>query len=154
MTGEHIEAPEPLPEDDRPPLVRNDSAAWAWVERHLKRELSEPHRRAVQVVCAGVAPYNLRANWKKAEWFQWGCLSIVIGGELATFDFDRLTQMVIAAHDHCMRLSVEGVGPGYLRVVIHERKARHGGIAVRHPAILDAVKRHSRVLLAEVPDAD
>lgn len=45
-------------------------------------------------------------------------------GELATFDMNGLTRLVVAAHDAQMRVSLTGAAYGYLSVQFHPRKYR------------------------------
>ena len=53
-------------------------------------------------------------------------------GELATFDFDRLTRAVIMAHDRAIRFAVSSSGPGRIKLMLHKRQ-REGGMSQRHP---------------------
>lgn len=120
-----------------------DYQSWQWVERSLKRTLSEQHRRAVVVICSIAPPYRVGVKWGRAEWFDFGGLAVVRYGELATFDSNDLTLLVIAAHDHCMRVSVEGVGPRYMRIVVHPRR-RDGDICTGHPTLGQALSARGR----------
>jgi hypothetical protein len=60
-------------------------------------------------------------------------------GGLATFDFDTLTRLVIAAHDHCVRVEVTHSGPKMVKIYISQRE-REGDGFVRHPTIEEAIQ--------------
>lgn len=74
-----------------------------------------------------------RADWSNAE-----RVSLVIGGDLSTWDFDLLTRLVVMCHDRCLRLEVCGCGPGLMRLSFFPRR-RDGDMAKRHPTMEDAV---------------
>jgi hypothetical protein len=61
-------------------------------------------------------------------------------GGLATFDFDTLTRLVIAAHDECVRVEISASGPRMVKIYLWPRKGREGGIAERHPTIEQAIE--------------
>lgn len=58
--------------------------------------------------------------------------------DYSTFDSDRLTLIVIAAHARAVRVEIEPCSPDYLRIVAHKRiddpSAR---IHLRHPNLSD-----------------
>lgn len=60
-------------------------------------------------------------------------------GDLATWDFDALTRLVLLAHDRCVRVEVTPCNMQYLRIAIWQRHTRLGGIAERHPTIETAL---------------
>lgn len=59
----------------------------------------------------------------------------------ATFDFDRLTRLVFAAHDQCVRVEIRQSGPRMLRFILHKRHARDGRMHRRHPTIEHALSQ-------------
>ncbi len=63
------------------------------------------------------------------------------GGELATWDGNRLTALVVAGHDQGVRVSVSARGMR-LEVMLHPRRCRAGRIAHRHPTLEDAIARY------------
>jgi hypothetical protein len=65
--------------------------------------------------------------------------SVSVSGGLASFDFNHLTQLVIAAHDDCLRLEIDCAGPGRLKLMFHRRR-REGGISERHPTLDQALE--------------
>jgi len=62
----------------------------------------------------------------------------------ATFDFNNLTEMVMAAHEHCVRVEIRGSGPRQLCLLLHPRKARVGTMFERHPTIGQALRDYAR----------
>lgn len=60
-------------------------------------------------------------------------------GPLSTYDFDALTRLVIAAHHHCIRASVGPSGPRMVKIMLHNRKGREGGMSERHPSLETAM---------------
>lgn len=65
--------------------------------------------------------------------------TIVHSGDLATFDFDYLTALVVFAHDYGVRVSIQNGGPRALKVLLHARYDREGHMYGRHPALETAV---------------
>lgn len=60
-------------------------------------------------------------------------------GDLATFDSDRLTMLVLMAHDKCIRVSVQPHAFKTLRIAIWKRQ-RDGNISSRHSTIEQAIE--------------
>lgn len=73
----------------------------------------------------------------KKERLRWQCLH---SGGLGSFDFDHLTNLVLGAHEYCIRVYVDNGGPRQLKVVLHDRQ-REGDFSQRHPNLEEAVKR-------------
>src|ERR1700749_4274377 len=68
-------------------------------------------------------------------------------GDLATYDFDALTRLVLMAHRDCYRASVDNHGPRTMKICIWKRK-REGGMCERHPTIEQAIERFNGKPLA------
>lgn len=64
-------------------------------------------------------------------------------GQISTYDFDELTRLVIAAHEFCVRVSIQSSGPRMVKIVLHPRKTREGDVFDRHPTIEDAITRYN-----------
>jgi len=60
--------------------------------------------------------------------------------DLATFDSDKLTRIVIASHRYCVRISVEQSGPHRVKLIFWARQSRTGGFASRHPDLRQLAK--------------
>lgn len=61
-------------------------------------------------------------------------------GDLATFDFDMLTRLVLMAHRDCYRASVFPFGTNKLKIAIWKR-TREGSFSHRHPTIEQAIDK-------------
>lgn len=70
-------------------------------------------------------------------------------GVLATFDFDRLTRLVLLAHDRCIRVEIISSGPNRVGIAAWKRKTRNGSMSQRHPTIDEAIAVH-RIHFPEV----
>lgn len=75
-----------------------------------------------------------RVDWANGYWIE-----IVIGRDMATYDGDTLTRLVILCHELLVRCEIEAAAPRYLRLIFHKRHARDGKMSRRHPTIEDAV---------------
>jgi len=63
---------------------------------------------------------------------------------LATYDFDGLTRLVLLAHDRCIRAEIRPSGPGMLKLALSKRTRRQGGhMWERHPDIENAIRNIS-----------
>lgn len=60
-------------------------------------------------------------------------------GSLATYDDDRLTLLVLAAHKYGVRAEVTNHGMRGVKILIDNRKARTGRLWERHPRIEDVL---------------
>ena len=59
--------------------------------------------------------------------------------DLATFDSDQLTWLVILAHKHLCRIAIDSAGPRQLAIQVWARKAQ-GRLAARHPSLGDLIE--------------
>ena len=67
-------------------------------------------------------------------------LRLNASGTFATFDFDELTRMVLAAHKYAIRVQVQQGGPGMMRVYLHPR-LRKGAMNARHPDLFQLIEK-------------
>ncbi len=63
---------------------------------------------------------------------------------LSTFDFDRLTRLVLAAHDCCVRVEIDSSGPRMLKLRLHPRQGREGEMWQRHPTMEELLEAHRK----------
>lgn len=61
---------------------------------------------------------------------------------LATFDFDQLTRIVVAAHDAMVRVELGNGGPNRIKLIMHKRWRRDGAMHKRYPTIEQATSLH------------
>lgn len=59
--------------------------------------------------------------------------------ELSTFDGEKLTLLVIAAHDELVRVSIVPSGSRMVKIQMWPRKGREGKRYERHPSIETAI---------------
>jgi hypothetical protein len=60
--------------------------------------------------------------------------------QMATYDGDDLTRLVLLAHERCIRVAIEPVNCRYMRIAIWKRE-REGDTYHRHPTIEQAIER-------------
>jgi len=79
---------------------------------------------------------------RKVDWSDSHCISVTVDTELATFDSDALTRLVVLCHDRMIRCSVQGLAPGYVRLMFHQRHKRDEGSRwERHPTLEAAAEQ-------------
>jgi hypothetical protein len=69
-------------------------------------------------------------------------IKVHVYGGWATFDNSRLTGLVVAAHDHMIRVALIPSGPCRVGFGLWKRHKRDGSMYERHPTIEDAIKMH------------
>lgn len=82
--------------------------------------------------------YNAPIAWGTVDWHHGNGVSVIWRGSLATFDFNRLTMLVMLCHMARIRCDVSPGGPLMLRLSFQQR-AEAGGMADRHPNLPEAV---------------
>lgn len=108
--------------------------------RERERETLPPRasfrKRAENVLAATFrglhhVPYLHRAKWSEKH------VRVTLHDSLATFDYDELTRLVVAAHDQCVRAEVVPLGR-HLGLFLHDRQ-RSGEVWARHPGLEEHV---------------
>lgn len=61
-------------------------------------------------------------------------------GDLATFDYNELTRLVLMAHDKCIRVSISPLSKSTLQIAIWKRQ-REGSMSERHPTLEQAIEK-------------
>lgn len=114
-----------------------------WVERSMRvKNMSRIGRKVADilgVVYAGIYHIDQRAL-DKVDWTHKGWIEIKLRDSLSTWDFNRLTALVIACHDAAVRVEIDGNSWHMLLLRFHERK-RRGDMFERHPTIEDVVTK-------------
>lgn len=66
---------------------------------------------------------------------------------LSTFDFDRLTWLVLVAHKYFVRAEVTGKAPGYVEIMLHKRKPKEEDDRFweHHPSLDDLCTRAQKM---------
>jgi hypothetical protein len=66
-------------------------------------------------------------------------------GDVATYDGDVMTRMVLIAHAEAVRFSLGNGGPHRLKLEAHPREHGHDSWAKRHPTLDDLAKEIDRM---------
>jgi hypothetical protein len=83
--------------------------------------------------------YHMRQNdLDKVDWKNDRYIVIRIRDELSTYDFNRLTLLVIACHEEAVRVEISGRAKNHLQLMFHKRR-RNGSVFERHPTIEQAI---------------
>jgi hypothetical protein len=90
--------------------------------------------------------YHLDQKWlsraaKEKLWEAEHFIVVPFHGELATYDFNRLTRLVLLCHDYGLRGAVRAAKKDQLEVLLHPR-ARTGSVGRRHPRIREALAQY------------
>lgn len=112
-----------------------------WIKSSLKKEMS-PLGEAVANLLGRVFKgiYHLRTvSLEKVDWSNDLWIEFTYTGDLSTVDFRNLTELVVFAHDEMIRVSLQGCGPGYLKMLFHQRESRTGSVSERYPTIEDHI---------------
>lgn len=103
------------------------------------------HRRAVNIIgIVGGGIYNCPISWTTAYWGVGGTHNCLIaswwGDRFATFDFNKLTSLVMLAHEARVRAEISGlhVRPGHIMIGLHERRHDRSN-SERHPNLDEAL---------------
>lgn len=111
-----------------------------WLGAHL----NEGQTRCLDTLCSierahNLAPYLMgETNEEKFVFNQWSGLSVKFGGLISTFDDDKLTRLVLAAHENAVRVEIAPHGPTSFQIALSPRE-RKGSMFERHPSIEDVL---------------
>lgn len=120
----------------------------AWIQQAFKRNDMSPLGEKVADLLGDVwsGIYHMDTNMLKAiDWTNPHFIEVDLprhSGELATYDGNKLTILVIRAHDKMLRLSIEALPNkmGVMRLMFHQRTTRVGNLFERMPTIEAHVK--------------
>jgi len=113
-----------------------------WVERTFKLNLSSFQKEAINLLCRSQScgPYDFSRTFENADWnYGKGVRFVLEPLRFATFDFNGLTELVIGAHEKCIRVDIEAVNFRNIAIIMHPR-SRVGDIMTRHPTIEEAIE--------------
>jgi hypothetical protein len=122
-----------------------------WVKQQQQyykhpREITDDQMRCIAVLCAAGSAYNLPINWERVDWISTTGLLVRYGGELATYDSDGLTAIVLAAHRLAVRVAIQpsrGGRPAFF-ILLTARSQEHDSQWGRHPTIEQAIARRQQ----------
>lgn len=114
-----------------------------WIINSLKveniSELGKDVADMLGFVFQGI--YHIERDVRRVDWSNKHWIEILVygrGGDLATFDYSRLTLLVFAAHQMAIRVEITSANPQYLRIMFHRRN-RGPENTRRHPTLDEAV---------------
>jgi hypothetical protein len=87
--------------------------------------------------------YHLSPEILNVAWGNPTYIELRWSGDLATFDSDRLTRLVLLAHDRALRVELLPRSNRYLTMRFHRRQ-RDGAGWERHPTAEQALETHRR----------
>lgn len=61
-------------------------------------------------------------------------------GDLSTYDWNRLTRLVLLAHRDAVRVEISWSGPRMVKIIAHRRSRDGDRIYNRHPSLADLIK--------------
>ena len=117
-----------------------------WLEKQLKcdgKKLSDFGRKVADLLgdaFGGIYHIDEFLFKKKVDWSNSWHVQIPYNRDLATFDFNTLTRLVVLCHDRCIRMSIKPTSPGYLYLQFWSRDGREGDVSKRHPTIETAIE--------------
>jgi hypothetical protein len=122
--------------------IRNRQYAGSdWIESSFKVELSPLGAKVANFlgdVFLGIYHLNT-TSLRKVKWNNPDYIEVTIDQYLSTFDGNNLTKIVVLAHHQLLRVSIQGLGPRYLRLAFHQRTSRDGHLYKRCPHLSDHV---------------
>ena len=79
--------------------------------------------------------------------YEWGDgICINMSSDLSTYDWTRLTQLVLIAHRYRIRIQIGSSGPRMIRIIAHRRQER-GHLFERHPGLSELRDECDKALL-------
>lgn len=110
-----------------------------WIEETLGLEMSEFGKKVADLlgdVYLGIYHLTMK-SLSVVDWTNEDNICIVVPSYLSTFDDNKLTMLVLFAHDRMIRIEIEGARLRYLRLIFSNRTTRDRGAPQwqRHPTI-------------------
>lgn len=87
----------------------------------------------------GLHNFPSKLGSKKSVWNEW-MVEVNIFGQLATWDRNILTVLVVMCHDECIRMEINPSNPQHMKLRFHEREGRKGNLMTTHPEMDDHIR--------------
>lgn len=125
-----------------------------WIAHDTSIKLSQLGQEVADILGqAWKGIYHIKSAALKVDWGNPHWISINVRVPLCTFDDDLLTRLIVLCNDRLIRLQIEGIGPGYLRLTFHQRNHRHGRLYDRIPYIENHIEQiRSEIGMAIIAD--
>ena len=103
----------------------------AFVEKassEIGRKISKAHASLICLFCDAMNTpiYRCHITWKTLKTETWGVQFTCSVHELSTFDSRELTQLVLLAHRHAVRVAISPASPSYLKFTLSQREPWRG----------------------------
>jgi hypothetical protein len=118
-----------------------------WLRQNYGIAMNADQERCLEVLCALGPLYCLEHHLvgkrtDRFELLQPNGLAVRFRGDLATFDADALTRLVVRAHAKCVRVAISPSSKWSVWVILHARKPDGVNFYDRHPTLADALERY------------
>ncbi len=115
-----------------------------WIEKSLNIQNMSPLGKVAADFLGDVFQgiYHLNTHALRAvDWSDKWCIQFNLGWrELATVDGNKLTRMVVLAHDRMLRIGLEPYTFHHIKISICQRTVRTGNLTERCPTLIDHIK--------------
>lgn len=112
-------------------------------------ELTLFQQQAMDILgIVGGGIYNSPINWETVDWDFGRGICVVWHGGLATYDFNKLTLLVLLCHEARIRCEIRPSSHSTLRIAMWPRQ-QLGNMTQRHPNIDEAVQSFREQLPAD-----
>lgn len=106
--------------------IDGKTRALNWLRYEFKGHISELGGNVAWFLDTMWGLHNLNStSRRKVDWSNDTWIEIVIDKPLCTVDSDGLTRLVVIAHQRMLRVEIHGCGPGYIKLVFHQRTSRN-----------------------------
>jgi len=119
-----------------------------WIEQKYKLKVSKFMQEVLDIldcVYSGLHHTNYYDQWKRNQYCETRSAEYVDrANELSTYDFNRLTKLVVLGHDKGIRISVTSDKKKGLVILFHNRMGNQSDnfpINKKHPKLIDAIKQ-------------
>lgn len=85
--------------------------------------------------------YHVSQEIERVDWSNEGFIEWRTRASFATFDGSHLTELVVLAHDLCLRVEIRPMSNSTVAVCFSPRSSRRGAVHARHPALEDHVQQ-------------
>ncbi len=118
--------------------------------RERPEKLTEFQAKVIDILgMVGGGIYNAPINWDKIDWrCGHGMFVPYRDGHMSTFDFYRLTMLVLLCHEARIRCEISAKAHGHFELGFWQR-SHEGGMGSRHPNIEEAVAAFKQYLPAD-----
>lgn len=122
---------------------QSEYAGADWIRESLKKPLSAIGEKAANILGeAYQGIYHLpHGSLRTTDWNDPHLCEVWVYDDIATWDGNALTTLVILAHDECVRLAIRVHNQRRLRLWFSPRDREAKSSSYRHPTIEEAIKR-------------